>query len=95
MSKLASLTLMSANLKGSMGFGKKEDYTCNVPPNTVHVSLSAEDHSRNTLNIGRGNGKVTLEWVQGQTQCKVHAWVNGAAGQPNEVSWTLTGWLLI
>ena len=32
MSKLASLTLMSANLKGSMGFGKKEDYTCNVPP---------------------------------------------------------------
>ena len=47
--------------QGILGLRKKEDYTYSVPQGTLHVSLSAEDKSANTLNIGNGNGKVTLQ----------------------------------
>ena len=90
---LQQVTLGSSNLKGSWGFGKKEDYTYSVPQGTLHVSLTAEDKSANTLNIGNGNGKVTLQWPAGDASCNVHAYVNGALGKANEVAWTVTAWV--
>jgi hypothetical protein len=48
------IELGSGNLKGSFGFGKKEDYTYDVPENAIHVSMHHEDKSSDTLNIGNG-----------------------------------------
>jgi len=53
------------------------------------VSLVASDHSANTLNIGDGNGKVTLTWNKGDSHAKVRAWVNGAIGKVNKMVWTV------
>ena len=87
------IDLGSANLKGSYGFGKKENYTYDVPDGAIHVSLDAEDKSSDSLNIGSGNGKVTLEWDREGKKARVHAWVNGAVGSPNEVRWTVYAWI--
>ena len=87
------IELGSGNLKGSFGFGKKEDYTYDVPENALHVSINQEDHSSDTLNIGDGNGKVTLRWDKASRKAHVHAWVNGAVGRGNEVRWTVYCWL--
>ena len=87
------IDLGSGNLKGSWGFGKREDYTYDVPDGAIHVSLDAEDKSSNNLNIGSGNGKVTLNWDKSAKKARVHAWVNGALGAPNEVRWTVYAWV--
>ena len=76
------IDLGSGNLKGSFGFGKREDYTYDVPNGAIHVSLDAEDKSSDSLNIGSGNGKVALKWDREGKKARVHAWVNGAAGPP-------------
>ena len=87
------IDLGSANLKGSYGFGKKENYTYDVPDGAIHVSLDAEDKSSDSLNIGSGNGKVTLKWDREGKKARVHAWVNGAVGSRNEVRWTVYAWI--
>lgn len=89
MANTLKIELGSGNLKGSFGFGKREDYTYDVPDGAIHVSLNYKDVSLNTLNIGNGNGKVTLNWDKNAKKAHVHAWVNGAAGAPNEVKWTV------
>ena len=87
------IELGSGCLKGSFWFGDKKDYTYDVPEGTIHVSLSHEDLSSNTLNIGEGNGDVTLNWDKSARKAHVHAWVNGAVGSPNEVRWTVYAWI--
>ena len=87
------IELGSGNLKGSFGFGKREDYTYDVPDEAIHVSLSHEDVSKDTLNIGSGNGKVSLNWDKINQKAHVHAWVNGAVGSPNEVRWIVYAYL--
>ena len=87
------IELGSENLKGSFGFGKREDYTYDVPDEVIHVSLNSEDKSSNDFNLGSGNGKVTLTWDKLAKKAYVHAWVNGAVGDPNEVRWTIYAWL--
>ena len=57
------------------------------------MSLDAQDNSSDSLNIGSGNGKVTLKWDREEKKARVHAWVNGAAGSPNEVRWTVYAWI--
>ena len=89
------IELGSGNLKGSFGFGKKENYTYDVPANAVHVSMHHEDVSSDTLNIGDGNGKVTLHWDKPGRKAHVHAWVNGALGSANEVRWTVYCWVKV
>ena len=89
------IDLGSGNLKGSFGFGKKEDYTYDVPDRAIHVSLDAEDRSENNLNVGNGNGKVTLRWDKPGRKAHVHAWVNGALGAANEVRWTVYAWIQV
>lgn len=89
------IELGSGNLKGSFGFGKKEDYTYDVPENAIHVSMDQEDKSSDTLNIGNGNGKVTLRWDKAARKAHVHAWVNGALGSANEVRWTVHCWIKV
>lgn len=79
----------SGNLKGSAGFGKREDYTYPVPKEAFTVTLKHNDQSSDNYNIGDGNGKVTLEWKKGDEVARVHAWVNGAAGKRNEVTWSV------
>ena len=87
------IDLGSGCLRGSFGFGKREDYTYDVPDGAIHVSLDQEDRSTNNLNIGSGNGKVTLSWDKQARKAHVHAWVNGAVGAPNEVRWTVFAWI--
>ena len=94
MSKLVPVQIGADSIRGKFLCGKKEDFYMAVPPNTVHVSFSSHDNSSKNMNIGNGNGKATLEWSQGQTQCKVHAWVNGAVGKGNHLSWEVTAWVL-
>ena len=89
------IELGSANLKGSFGCGKKEDYTYDVPENAIHVSMHHEDVSSDTFNIGTGNGKVTLRWDKAGRKALVHAWINGAIGKPNEVRWTVYCWIKV
>ena len=91
----ASITLGSGNLRGSFGFGKREDYTYDVPDGAIHVSMDQEDRSQNNLNFGNGNGKVTLNWDKAAKKAHVHAWVNGALGSANEVRWTVYAWVLV
>jgi hypothetical protein len=88
------IELGSGNLKGSFGFGKKEDYTYAVPDNALDVSLHYEVKSSDAQNIGFGSGKVTLCWDKEGGKAHVHAWVNGALGRPNEVQWTVYCWLI-
>lgn len=76
-------------------FGKKEDYYYDAPDGTIQVSLDFSDKSKDTLNIGNGNGKVTLSWDKAAKKAKVHAWVNGAVGAPNEVQWTVYAWIKV
>ena len=89
------IDLGSGNLKGSFGFGKREDYVYDVPDGVrvINVSLDQNDRSQNSLNIGNGNGKVTLNWDVAAKKAYVHAWVNGAAGAANEVTWTVYAWI--
>ena len=89
------IDLGSGNLRGSWGFGKREDYTYDVPDNALSVSLDSDDRSANSLNIGSGNGKATLHWDKAAKKARVHAWVNGAVGAPNEVRWTVYAWVRV
>jgi hypothetical protein len=86
------IELGSGNLRSSFGFCKQEDYTYDVPENALHVSIHHEDMSSDTLNIGSGNGKVTLRWDKAGRKAHVRAWVNGAVGTQNEVRWTVYYW---
>lgn len=90
---MLKIELGSGNLKGSFGFGKKEYYLYDVPKNAIHVSIDHEDKSSDTINIGNGNGKVTLRWDKAAGKAHVQAWVNGTLGSANEVRWTVYGWL--
>jgi hypothetical protein len=92
---LMKIELGSGNLKGAFGFGKKKDYTYDVPENAVHVSIHYEDMSSNNFNYGNGNGKATLCWYKAPKKARVCAWVNGALGSPNEVRWTVYCWIKV
>lgn len=85
----------SGQLKGSFGFGAREDFTYPVPKGSTTVGFKHEDHSSNSFNIGGGNGKATLHWKPGDEEARVHAWVNGAAGGSNKVVWTVVAVLII
>ena len=89
------MDLGSWSIRGSFLFGCKEDYTYDVPDGAIQVSLCAEDRSQDTLNIGSGNGKVTLNWDRSERKAHVHAWVNGAVGSPNEMRWTVFAWVKV
>jgi hypothetical protein len=96
MAQTVDVKIGSGHLKGSFGFGKREDYTYGVPKEAINVYLEGEDASSNALNIGSGNGTVTLTpWNRGEDRAYVHAWVNGAVGAPNEVRWTVKATLLL
>ena len=79
----------SGNIRGSFLVGNKQDFYYDVPERTIALGFRTEDTSANTLNIGDGNGKATLHWNKGEEKARVHAWVNGAVGSPNEISWTV------
>ena len=83
----SDIAIGSGNLKGSFMFGKREDYTYDVPDGAIDVQLSYEDASPAGINLGSGNGAVTLNWDKSSKKAHVHAWVNGALGAPNEVKW--------
>lgn len=85
----------SGHLRSNFVFGKTENYTYNVPDGAISVSLSYEDVSNNALSIGAGSGDVTLKWTKGSDEAYVHAWVNGALGAPNEVTWTVYATLIV
>eukprot|EP00111_Clytia_hemisphaerica_P013718 TCONS_00040351-protein len=88
------IDLGSGYLRGPFfAFGKKEDYTYDVPENVIHVSIDQEDQSANTLNVGNGNGKAKLRWDQASRKAHVHAWVNSAVGRANEIHWTVYCWV--
>ena len=89
------IDLGSGNVKGSWGFGKKEDFHYDVPDGTISVSLDYNDQSANSLNIGSGNGKATLHWDKAAKKARVHAWVNGAVRAANEVRWTVYAWVRV
>ena len=97
MANVVKIDVGSGNLKGSFGFGKREDYTYDLPVGVqvINVSFSMEDKSSNSLNIGEGNGKATLKWDKAANKAHVHAWVNGAAGAANEVKWTVYAWIVL
>ena len=90
-----TMEIGSGNIRGSFAFGKREDYTYNVPSGAINVYINHEDNSSNTLNLGGGNGEVTLKWTKGDDKAYVHAWVNGALGAPNEIRWTIYATLLM
>jgi hypothetical protein len=77
----------SDHLRGNGLFGKRRDYTYNVPPEAITVYMQDEDNSCNGQNIGSGNGKATLSWSREDSKAHVHAWVNGAIGGSNEIEW--------
>ena len=79
----------SGNIRGSYMFGSKQDFYYDVPDGITALGFRTEDTSANTLNIGSGNGQATLHWNKGEKKARVHAWVNGAVGSPNEISWTV------
>ena len=81
----------SGSITGNL-FGKKRDFTYNVPDGAIAVTFSSEDNSPNSLNIGSGNGKATLNWDKQARKAHVHAWVDGAVGGGNSVSWTVYAW---
>ena len=66
-----------------------------MPKGTVALNFNYEDRSSDSLNIGEGNGKATLHWKPGDEEARVHAWVNGAAGPANEVSWNVTAIMIV
>lgn len=85
----------SGNLKGSGASGKRENYSYIVPREAVAVCIRQKDKSGGSLNLGRGNGKVTLDWKEGDTEAHVHAWVNGSIlGKKNEVTWSVVAILI-
>ena len=84
------IEIASGSLRGNL-FGKREDYSYDVPDGVVHVSLNSEDKSDAGLNIGSGNGDVTLKWDKAARKAYVHAWVNGSIGS-NHMAWTVYGW---
>lgn len=88
---MATSTTMigSDRLRGSGWFGKRRDYTYNVPHGAIHVRIEDEDGSSNGMNIGNGNGKATLSWSRGDSEAYVHAWVNGTVVGSNEIKWNV------
>jgi hypothetical protein len=89
--ELRRIEIASGSLKGNL-FGKKEDYSYDVPEGVVHVSLSKDDKSEGAFSIGSGTGDVTLKWDKAAKKAYVHAWVNGSVGS-NHVTWTIYGYL--
>ncbi len=89
------IEIASGNLKGSFGFGAKEDFTYAIPTGTIALRFKYEDRSSDSFNIGDGNGKATLHWRPGDEEAHVHAWVNGATGACNEVTWTITARIIV
>ena len=85
------IEIASGSLKGNL-FGKREDYSYDVPEGVVHVSLSKEDKSEGAISIGSGTGDVSLKWDKAAKKAYVHAWVNGSVGS-NHVTWTIYGWV--
>ena len=97
MANVVKIDVGSGNLKGSCGFGDKTDYTYDLPVGVkvIGVAFDKEDKSKDTLNIGGGNGNATLKWDKSSNKAHVHAWVNGAAGAANEVRWTVYAWIVL
>lgn len=85
------IEIASGSLKGNL-FGRREDYSYDVPEGVVHISLSKEDKSEGAISIGSGTGDVTLKWDKEAKKAYVHAWVNGSLGS-NHVTWTIYGWV--
>ena len=85
------IEIASGSLKGNF-FGKREDYSYDVPEGVVHVSLSKEDKSEGAFSIGSGTGDVSLKWDKAAKKAYIHAWVNGSVGS-NHVTWTIYGWM--
>ena len=81
----------SGSIRGDL-FGKRRDYTYDVPDGAIHVSLDVQDKCDAQINIGSGNGDVTLKWDKAAKKAHVHAWVNGAIGR-NHFEWTVYAWL--
>ena len=88
------LPVGSGNLKSSGLFGHRRDYTYDVPHQAVWVSLDYNDKSsRSGVNMGSGNGNVTLRYEPSEKKAYVHAWVNGCGGGRNEMEWTVYAWM--
>jgi len=89
------LPVGSGHLKSSAGFGKREDYTYDVPDQAVWASLDYDDMSGNTISLGSGSGKVSLRYEPSEKKAYVHAWVNGSAffWAHNEMKWTVYAWM--
>ena len=90
---ILKIELGAGNLKGSLGFGNKENYTYDVPETAIYVSLHHKDTNFDTLNTEDGNGKVTLRWDKARRKAYIEAWVKAAAGSANEVRWTVYCWI--
>lgn len=91
-----NIEIGSGHIKGSFGFGNKQDFSYNVPDGAINVFINYQDDSSNALNIGSGQGKASLsKWKKGDDTANVHAWVNGAAGPPNEIRWTVFATIMV
>ena len=90
--EMGRIEIASGSLQGNL-FGKREDYSYEVPEGMVNVKLTKVDKSENTVNFGEGIGGVTLNWEKEAKKAHVHAWVNGSFGGPgNHVTWTVWGY---
>ena len=81
----------SGDIRGDL-FGKRRDYTYDVPDGAIHVSLSQQDKCDGGINLGSGSGEVTLRWDKETRKAHVHAWVNGSLNGHNCFEWTVYAW---
>ena len=84
----------SGSIKGGV-WGRRRDYTYNIPDEAVHVSLDVQDKCSAAFNLGSGAGEVTLNWNKGDKKARVHAWVNGGALGGNHFEWKVYAWLAL
>ena len=89
------LPIASGNIRSSAGFGRKEDYTYDLPDGAIWASIDPENISGNTISLGSGSGKATMKVDMANKKAHVHAWVNGSAvfWAHNEVKWTVYAWM--
>lgn len=65
----------------------KRDFSYDVPDGAIDVQLYQEDRSAANLTIGSESGEASLDWDRSANKARVHAWVNGAVGGGNHISW--------
>lgn len=86
------MDLGSDCLKGTW-FGSRKDFTYYVPDGAqfmvIHVGIDYKNLSPTNLTIGSKSGDVKFKWDKQAGKARVHAWVNGAIGRPNEVVWNV------